>query len=228
MPTLRTKPGPALPHRHSAPAVYARWVFVTLEGPEGSGKSTVCRLLVQELEAEGRAALLTREPGDGEFGSAVRSLLLEGGGLDPKAELFLFLADRAQHVSQTVHPALAEGRVVVCDRYADSTLVYQGYGRGLPLDTLRAMNRFCTGGLEPGLTLLLDVPPEVGLGRLATKDRLDHEPMEFHHKVRDGFLAEAAADPRRWRVLDASRALDAVFHDAWAALQERLVGAPCR
>jgi dTMP kinase len=140
----------------------------------------------------------------------VREILLHGGALEPVTELFLFLADRAEHVAKTVAPALARGAIVLCDRHADSTVVYQGYGRGLDLERLRELNALATAGLKPDLTILLDLEPSVGLARATGSDRLDREPLEFHVRVRNGFLQEAAREPHRWRVIDAGQPRDSV------------------
>ncbi|HXH60021.1 MAG TPA: dTMP kinase [Fimbriimonadaceae bacterium] len=197
-------------------------MFVTLEGPEGAGKSTVMRGLASRISEGGREVVETREPGAGEFGSAVRDLLLHGEDIDPKTELFLYLADRAEHVAKIVRPALERGAVVLCDRHADSTVVYQGYGRGLDLGLLRDLNAMATGGLKPDLTLLLDIDPAVGLSRTTKGDRLDREPLEFHQKVRGGFLDEAKREPDRWVVIDASRSAEAVLDACWLAASARL------
>lgn len=194
-------------------------MFVTLEGPEGAGKSTLLRGLAERLRADGFEVVTTREPGAGSVGASIRDILLNGETLDPKAELFLFLADRAQHVASLIWPALARGAIVLCDRFADSTVVYQGYGRGLPLNDLRAWNAFATGGLRPDITLLLDLPPEAGLARLEHPDRLDREPLSFHARVRDGFLAESRLDPRRFLLIDASREIDQVLETAYVAIR---------
>ncbi len=180
-------------------------VFVSLEGPEGAGKSTVAQTLVAGLRSKGHEVVLTREPGEGDVGSRIRQILLEGEGITSRCELFLFLADRAQHVETVIKPALAEGKVVVCDRYADSTVVYQGYGRGIQVEALRKWNDFATSGLSPDVTLLLDLSPAIGLERLRTKDRLDREPLDFHERVRNGFLQEAARDAKRWVVINADQ-----------------------
>ncbi len=197
-------------------------MFVTFEGPEGGGKSTLIRGLAEALRSEGLDVLVTREPGAGEIGKSIREILLHGEQLDPKAELFLFLADRAQHVAAVIRPSLDKGVCVLCDRHADSTIVYQGYGRGLDLDLLRAWNQFATGGLTPDVTFLLDLDPSLGLGRIASKDRLDSEPVEFHNMVRAGFLAEAKLAPERWIVLDAGMPPEDVLQQARAQLRERL------
>lgn len=194
--------------------------LITLEGPEGAGKTTVLAEIDSHLRQAGHTVVCTREPGAA-FSGEVRRLLLLSGHVAPQAELFLFLADRAQHVAEVIRPALDRGAFVLCDRFADSTVVYQGHARGFDLGSLREWNRFATDGLTPGLTLLLDLPPEVGLSRLRTKDRLDAESMEFHQRVRDGFLAEAALDPERWVTIDASQPADRVATDAVLAVMER-------
>jgi dTMP kinase len=196
-------------------------MFVTFEGPEGAGKSTLIRALAEALRADGRDVLVTREPGAGPVGTSIRDILLHGERLDPKSELFLFLADRAQHVASIIRPALENGTWVLCDRHADSTVVYQGYGRGLNLDLLRNWNRFATGGLTPDVTFLLDLDPATGLSRIASKDRLDSEPLDFHRRVRDGFVAEANRDAKRWVILDAAGPPEHVLREAQAVLSER-------
>ena len=194
-------------------------MFVTLEGPEGAGKSTLARSLAARLEAGGHEVVVTREPGAGPFGGGVRRLLLEGEAMTPWAEVFLFLADRADHVATLVRPALERGAWVVCDRHADSTVVYQGHARGLDIAELRRLNRLATGGLVPDRTLLLDLPAEVGLARVRDANRLDGESIDFHRRVREGFLAEAALEPTRWVVIDASKPATAVLDEAWASLR---------
>jgi dTMP kinase len=196
-------------------------MFVTFEGPEGAGKSTLISGLVQRLRGQGRDATVSREPGAGAVGGAIREILLGGEAVQARAELFLFLADRAQHVEAIVRPALARGEIVLCDRHADSTLVYQGYGRGLDLVRLREWNAYATDGLCPDLTLLLDLDPRIGLARLSSPDRIDREPLEFHVRVREGFLLEATREPGRWRILDATRPPEEVLEAAWRAIHER-------
>ena len=185
-------------------------MFVTLEGPEGAGKSTVQALLAERLRAEGREVVQTREPGSGEVGAAVRNVLLHGGELEPWTEVFLFLADRAEHVAKTIRPALERGAIVLCDRHADSTVVYQGHARGLDVEVLRRLNTLATGGLKPDLTLLLDIDPEIGLKRAKGADRLDREPLEFHRRVREGFQKEATLEKGRWRTIDAAAPVELV------------------
>jgi dTMP kinase len=196
-------------------------MFVTFEGPEGGGKSTLIRSLAENLRGEGLEVVVTREPGAGKVGVSIREILLHGEDLDPKAELFLFLADRAQHVASVIGPALQRKAWVLCDRHADSTIVYQGYGRGLDLNQLRAWNRFATGGLQPDITFLLDIDPAVGLARIASKDRLDSEPIDFHVRIREGFLAEAKRESERWEILDAAEDPSAVLDQAQHVLRAR-------
>lgn len=196
-------------------------MFITFEGPEGGGKSTLLRTLAAQLEAQGREVVCTREPGAGALGGEIRRWLLESESLDERAELFLFLADRSQHWSQLIAPALARGAVVLCDRHADSTVVYQGYARGHDLDLLRRLNALATQGNSPALTFLLDLDPAIGLGR-AKGDRMDREPLEFHQRVREGFLTESQREPARWVTLDASQPADQVAERAWQEMKARL------
>ncbi|HEX5014837.1 MAG TPA: dTMP kinase [Candidatus Limnocylindrales bacterium] len=201
--------------------------FITIEGPEGSGKTTHAGRLLAYLEANGVRAIGTREPGGTALGEHIRDLLLESADRDhdPLADALLFSAARRQLVQEVIRPALLAGTTVVCARFADSTLAYQGYGSGLPLDDLRALERVATGGLKPDLTVLLDVPPEVGLRRKGPDDRTRFElafDLDFHARVRDGFLALAAAEPRRFAVIDASTATGAVW-EAVRAAADRLI-----
>ncbi len=198
-------------------------MFITFEGPEGAGKSTALAVLAERLREKALQVVTTREPGAGTFGRSIREILLHGEELDPKSELLLFLADRANHVSSIIRPALADGKVVLCDRYADSTLVYQSYARGLDEDFARAGNRFATGNLVPDVTLLFDLDPEIGLSRLKSKDRLDAQPLEFHQKVRKGFLREAASDPKRWKVIDASVQPETVIESCWEIIEPLVI-----
>jgi dTMP kinase len=193
-------------------------MFVTFEGPEGGGKSTLIRALSEKLMSSGIEVIVTREPGAGNVGTAIREILLHGESLDPKAELLLFLADRAQHSTSVIRPALARGAWVLCDRYSDSTVVYQGYARGMDIDKLREWNAWATTSLKPQITFLLDLDPEIGLKRIQAKDRLDGEPIEFHRKVRNGFLAEAKLEPERWIILPADQPAEHVLELALQAL----------
>jgi dTMP kinase len=197
-------------------------MLITFEGPEGAGKSTAIAAIAEELRRQGRDVLTTREPGAGDFGERVRTLLLEGPHVEPKVELLLFLADRANHVDTVIRPAIEQGKIVLCDRFTDSTIVYQGYAQGLNIEFIRRANDFATGGLRPDFTLLFDITPEVGLARLVYMDRLDRKPLEFHQRVRVGFLREAHAEPRRWLVLDASRPREEVLQDIVRVMMSRL------
>jgi dTMP kinase len=180
-------------------------VFVCFEGGEGAGKSTQSRLLREWLEARGHTVLLTFEPGDTEVGKALRRIVLspETGELSHRTEALLYAADKAEHVDTVVLPALARGEVVVTDRYVDSSLAYQGAGRDLVLADVEGVNRWATGDLRPHLTVVLDLAPEAGLGRFTERDRIEGESVEFHQRVRQGFLDLAAADPDHYLVLDA-------------------------
>lgn len=207
-------------------------LFITFEGPEGSGKTTQLRLLEAWLRGRGYDVLATREPGGTAISEAIRTILLDPAHTEmrPETEILLFSAARAQIVAQVIRPHLARGGIVLCDRYADSTLAYQGYGRGLDLDILRAITAFATGGLLPHLTIYLDIPIEIGLQRKAIQEwnRLEAQTRAFHQRVRQGYLEMAAAEPERWLVLDASQPIAVVQ----AAIRQRLVpllgaSAPC-
>jgi dTMP kinase len=204
-------------------------LFVTFEGGDGSGKSTQIPRLAARLEALGRESVCTREPGGTPLGEGVRDLLLDPARRPgPLAEAFLIEAARAEVVVQVIAPALERGAVVLCDRHADSTMAYQGYGRGLELEALRAWNRAATRGLVPDLTLLFDLDPAQALARrrgAGVSNRIDREPLEFHRRVRQGFLALAAAEPDRFVVLDAALDPEALEARAWEALEGRLTRA---
>jgi dTMP kinase len=203
-------------------------LFVTFEGVEGCGKSTHVRRLSRALRAAGHDVVETREPGGTELGRALRDLLLTPASPPPSpiAELFLYCADRAQHVAHVILPALAAGQIVLCDRFSDSTIAYQGYGRGLDLELVRALDARARGGLEPSLTVLLDCPVTDGLararGRTGETDRFERETVTFHETVRRGFHALAAAGRARYRIVDSSRPADQVARDVEAAVQTAL------
>jgi dTMP kinase len=195
--------------RPSRPA--DRGWFITIEGPEGAGKTSQAARLEAHLRDDGIAVLRTREPGGTRLGERVRELLLDGGpttgeAIDPLADALLFSAARRQLVEEVIRPTIDAGTTVICARFADSTLAYQGYGAGVPLATLRALEGIATGGLRPDLTILLDLPPEVGLRRKTPDDQTRFElgfDLDFHRRVRDGFLALAADEPGRFAVIDA-------------------------
>ena len=200
-------------------------MFLTVEGVEGAGKSTFIGLLEDELRKRGVDFLRTREPGGCALGRQIRPLLLDvSQQVSDRAELFLFLADRAQHVADTIRPALERGQWVICDRYADSTIAYQGYGRGMDPEELQKLNDYATGGLWPDITFLLDLPAEVGLGRALARNgregltqsegRFEAEALAFHQRIREGFLARAARWPQRFRVLDAAQTPDTIVAQA--------------
>lgn len=187
-------------------------LFITLEGPEGAGKSTNREYLAECLRAAGIEVLLTREPGGTPMAERIREVLLTPGDeqMDPDTELLLVFAARAQHLAQVIRPALARGAVVICDRFTDSTYAYQGGGRGLPLERIATLEHFVQGDLHPDLTLIFDLPVEVGLARASARGRLDRFELEgrvFFEAVRSAFLARAKADPVRYHVLDAAQPL---------------------
>lgn len=204
-------------------------MFITLEGPEGSGKSTQARLLAAYLRECGRDVVVTREPGGTAIGDQVRTILHDTANtsMSAEAEILLYSASRAQLVSEVIRPGLARGALVVCDRFADSTLAYQGYGRGLDLDELRAITHFATGGLVPNLTILLDIDVSRGLARRRDKgeemNRLDLEEDAFHRRVRAGYQALSQADTGRWHVVDADRAVAAVHTDLRRIVDDALI-----
>ncbi len=210
-------------------------MLITFEGPEGSGKTTQIAHLAAWLKGQGYAVDITREPGGTAIGDQIRGILMgmENHSLVPEAEGLLFSASRAQLVRQRIRPALAAGQVVLCDRFYDSTLAYQGFGHGLPLDLLRAITHFATGGLVPHRTLLLDLDPAEGLrrrrdasGQGAEWNRMDDLRLPFHQRVREGYLTLAREEPQRWRIVDASPPPPQVQQALRAHLLDLLVGAP--
>ncbi len=203
-------------------------MFITLEGPDGSGKTTQARLLAEWLREQGYEVVLTREPGGSDIGDQIRAVLHDprNTAMNARTEILLYSASRAQHVAQRIRPALAAGKIVISDRYADSTLAYQGYGRGLDLETLRTITVFATGGLTPDLTLYLDVAPQEGLQRRLLGggewNRLDAEALEFHQRVRAGYLALVEQEPEHWVVVDAARSVEEVQAEIRALVKARL------
>jgi dTMP kinase len=185
------------------PSSSSRGLFIALEGGDGSGKSTQGRLLCAWLEGLGHTVVVTREPGGTEFGRTVRQLVLHGAHVAPRAEALLFAADRAHHVETLIRPALARGEVVITDRYMDSSIAYQGAARDLGVDEVRELNMWASGGLLPTLTVLIDLPAELGRTRRGgVHDRLESEADQFHSAVRQHFLALARAEPDRYLVVD--------------------------
>ncbi|CAM3651211.1 dTMP kinase [Deinococcus frigens] len=201
-------------------------LFLSFEGPEGAGKSTQIARLAWHLEAAGQAPTITREPGGTPLGTRVRDVLLDPElTIDPLPEFLLYSASRAQLVTNVIRPALDRGKVVVCDRYADSSLAYQGFGRGLDAALLRGITAAATGGLWPDLTVLLDLDPVIGLQRAARRgqpDRLEQADLTFHQRLRQGFVQLAEAEPDRFLVLDATLAEAELERMIWEAVHSRL------
>lgn len=187
-------------------------LFITFEGADGCGKTTQITLLNEYFNKAGKKTLLTREPGAGILGAKIRELLLNyDGEVSPNCESFLFLADRAQHVDCMIKPALAEGTIVLCDRYTDSTLAYQGFGRELDIDRIKYLNKLATGGLRPDLTIVFDVDVETSLSRVGgSKDRMESAGVEFFNRVRNGYLTIAKQEPERVKVIDSSDTIENV------------------
>lgn len=202
-------------------------VFIVFEGPEGSGKSTQARLLADRVRDQGQEVVLTREPGGTAIGEQVRAILLATGNcaMLAETEALLYTAARAQNVGETIRPALERGAVVICDRFTDSTLAYQGGGRGLSLDDLAGMQRLATGGITPAVRLLIDLPVEVGLNRrFAGTDevnRLDRAGVEFHRRVRATYQALVSRDPENWVVIDGEASIQTVSEQVAEAVAQR-------
>ncbi len=206
-----------------------RGFFITFEGTEGSGKSTQIKILARRLTRLGHAVVITREPGGTRFGEQIRKVLLsvQNHGLDPRAELFLYLASRTQHLEEIILPALKNGKVVLCDRFSDATLAYQGFGRRLEMKIVRAAADYAAKGISPDLTLLLDLDVRVGLIRVRDRgrsNRLDREQREFHERVRTGYLRLARLAPRRIKIVEASREPAAVARNIQSIVDRRLKG----
>jgi dTMP kinase len=201
--------------------------FLTFEGPEGSGKSTQIKLLSTALEAAGHRVFVTREPGGTQIGEAIRAILLDHDNyaMLPETEALLHTAARSQHVGEAIRPALENGMVALCDRYVDSTLAYQGGGRGLAMESLEQIQELATGGLRPDLTILLDLAVEVGLARrFGSEDevnRFDSAGVAFHQRVRLAFLELSRRAPERWAVIDAARSIDEVAADVLSVVATR-------
>lgn len=206
-------------------------MFITVEGPEGSGKSSVCRSLYEKLINLGYEVILTREPGGTPISESIRDVILnkQNTSMDGRTEALLYAASRRQHLIEKVWPALKEGKIVLCDRYLDSSLAYQGGARGLGIDEVLNINMFATEGTFPDLTLLFDIEPELGLARIAKNqnrevNRLDLEKIDFHKSVRNTFLSLAKRYPLRYEIIDASKTFDEVLEDATNIVLKRLNG----
>jgi dTMP kinase len=204
-------------------------LFITIEGPDGSGKSTQATLLVDTLRDRGLPVVATREPGGTALGDRIRELILDpdGPAPTPRAMALLYSASRAQLVETVIRPALARGEIVVADRYADSTIAYQGFGLGLPAGEIRTITAFATGGLKPNLTIYVDIDPGRGLERTANRgrqDRLDAQNLDFHRRVREAYRALMRAEPERWVCVDGSVSPEAVQTAIMEAIEPRLDG----
>ena len=204
-------------------------MFITFEGGEGAGKSTAIKRIVERLTANGYEIVLTREPGGTPIAEEIRNVILDrkNTNMDPRTEALLYAASPRQHLVEKVIPALKEGKLVLCDRFLDSSLAYQGGARSLGIDNVYNMNLFATEGMLPDLTILFDIEPELGLQRIAANsqrevNRLDVEKMAFHKKVREGFHELAKKFPERIVIVDASKTADEVFEDAYEAIEKRL------
>lgn len=210
--------------------------FITFEGTEGCGKSTQIKALATRLQSEGRQVVQTREPGGTPLGEAVRNLLQHdqaAENMTPEAELLLFTASRAQLTRERILPAIAQGDIVLCDRFMDSTTVYQGVARKIDSEAVATINRFAAGNARPDLTILIDLSPEVGMARVRARgngqlDRIEQEAMDFFEAVRAGYLKLAESEPERFLVLDGSASIETLEQQIWAAVQPRLAYPPER
>ena len=200
-------------------------LFINFEGGEGCGKSTHSGLLLKKLEQQNVPAVLTHEPGGTALGDELRKALKKkrGSSVSPQAELFLVAASRAQLMAEVIHPALQEGKVVICDRFTQSTMVYQGYGRGLDFTAIQMVNNMATRHLKPDLIVLLNIAPEQGLARKRNlKDRFEREELSFHERVRVGYVKLSAADPDRWLLIDASLPKEKIAETIWTRVSRLL------
>lgn len=206
-------------------------LFITVEGPDGAGKSTLIQRLEEKLLEELNVPLvLTREPGGSEIAEKIRGVILDpkNTAMDDRTEALLYAASRRQHIMEKIKPSLTEGKVVLCDRFVDSSIAYQGAGRGIGVEEIATLNRFATEDLTPDITLYLDVDAQVGLNRIASKDsnrqkdRLELEAISFHNRVREAYRVLLEKHPERIQLIDASQNADSVFADAWKILQEKI------
>lgn len=205
-------------------------MFITIEGPEGSGKSTVIKEVVKRLEAEGYQIVMTREPGGTPISEEIRNVILDvkNKEMDARTEALLYAASRRQHLVEKIWPAERKGKIVISDRFLDSSLAYQGVARGLGVDEILKVNEYATEGCFPNLTLLFDVEPEIGLNRIASNkgrevNRLDLEKLSFHHKVRDAFLSLAKRFTDRFAIIDASKPLNEVIETTYKVVKNKLM-----
>jgi dTMP kinase len=202
-------------------------LFITFEGCDGSGKTYQSRALYRRLTRQGIASVITQEPGGTPLGNKIRSILKQfsRSTISAEAELFFFNACRVQLINEVIKPNLLQGVVVICDRFADSTIVYQGYGRGIELEKVRAVNEIALQGIRPDLTVLLDIPVEVGLNRkhLNVRDRFESEGLSFHNRVREGFLQLASEEPERWLVIDGLMSKKDIFNTIWSKVNDILL-----
>jgi len=202
--------------------------FITFEGSEGCGKSTQARLLAEQLRAQHRKVLLTREPGGTVIGDEIRKILQynrSSHNMTPECELLLFSASRAQHVREWIQPALDRGEIVICDRFLDSTTAYQGYGRGLSLDLIAKVHELAVGGCLPDLTIVIDIDPRIGLERARGRelfDRMENQTLQFYERARQGYLKLAQADPKRFVVIPGARPIGQVQADVWSLAKKLL------
>ena len=197
-------------------------LFITFEGGEGSGKSTQAKAIYKRLLSLDIPTLLTHEPGGTPLGNSLRRWLKDKEEIDPRTELLLFNASRAHLVSHVIRPALEKGTVVICDRFAESTIAYQGYGRGFDLNLIEAINNIATQGLKPDLIIFLDIPVNQGLARKGRRDRFEREEIAFHQRVRSGYLEMAKEDPERWMVIDGSLPKKNIQGFIWERVQQLL------
>lgn len=208
-------------------------MFITIEGIEGSGKTTQIKNIVEFLESKGYDCVVTREPGGTKIGEKIRSILLdpENRDMEPVCELLLYCSDRAQHIKELINPALSEGKTIICDRFFDATLVYQGYARGLDIDLITGLHKMTVDGLKPDITILLDLLPEIGLSRAwkqinngsrsGEETRFEKETLSFHEKIRAGYLELARLEPKRFRIIDASKSENQVKQQIINALRKK-------
>ena len=203
----------------------SKGLFITFEGADGCGKTTQLMLLAKYLKAQGREIVVTREPGARGLGEKIREILLNyDGEVSSRAEAFMFLADRAQHIDVIVNPAIKSGKIVLCDRHTDSSVAYQGYGRRLDIDEIKRLNSIATNGKKPDMTLIFDIDVETSMARVGdTKDRMESAGIEFFNRVRNGYLEIAKQEPNRVKVLDASKSIEEI-HKNVIALYEKLNG----